>query len=479
MRKNALLLIIYEVAIYLAPLITAPYVARVLGANGTGIYSYTYSIASYFILFVQLGVSLYGRREIASNTSKEKASNTFWEIFSVTTIAFAVVSAAYLAFVLCLGQQFRTELMIQYILLVGAWLDISWLFFGLEKFKIAITRNMIVKVLSLLLVFVFIKTPEDTNKYILLMALSSLASTLVMWITLPKHINRPTAHERKTRDHLKGMVVLFLPILAIQLYSITDKICLGLMTNMSEVGIYENVYKISRVPVAAITAIGTVMLPRITNMIANGKKKLSKKYIDKSLSATLLIGSACAFGLASVSHPFVDIYLGDEYASGAPVLQLLSLVLIIIAWGNVFRMQYILPNKMDKLYLKSVILGVITNILLNLLLIPRYNSFGAALASLASELAICIYQTVAIRKKFNMIQLMAANSKYVIGGAIMAAIVYAIGLALNGMNEFALLIMQIAIGALSYFIIIILFERMGETRILTEELVKLKRRIIK
>ena len=91
------------------------------------------------------------------------------------------------------------------------------------------------------------------------------------------------------------------------------------------------------------------MLPRITNMIANGKKKLSKKYIDKSLSATLLIGSACAFGLASVSHPFVDIYLGDEYASGAPVLQLLSLVLIIIAWGNVFRMQYILPNKMDKL----------------------------------------------------------------------------------------------------------------------------------
>ena len=248
---------------------------------------------------------------------------------------------------------------------------------------------------------------------------------------------------------------------------------------MSEVGIYENVYKISRVPVAAITAIGTVMLPRITNMIANGKKKLSKKYIDKSLSATLLIGSACAFGLASVSHPFVDIYLGDEYASGAPVLQLLSLVLIIIAWGNVFRMQYILPNKMDKLYLKSVVLGVITNILLNLLLIPRYNSFGAALASLASELAICIYQTVAIRKKFNMIQLMAANSKYVIGGAIMAAIVHTIGLALNGMNEFALLIMQITTGALSYFIIIILFERMGGTRILTEELVKLKRRIIK
>lgn len=477
MRKNTILLIIYEIAIYLAPLVTAPYIARVLGTHGTGVYSYTHSIASYFVLFIQLGVSLYGRREIASLDDKDAINKTFWSIFASTGIMFVIISCVYFLSISIFFNDYKVEMFFQFLLLVSAWLDISWLYFGLEKFKIAISRNLIVKFLSLILVFLLIKSQTDTIKYIAIMTSTNLLSVIVMWLTLKKYVGKAKITFDDIRSHYKNLFVLFVPILAVQLYSITDKVCLGILSDLDSVGIYENVYKISRVPVSIITAIGTVMLPKITKMIANGKKESALKYIDKSLSITLIVGIGCAFGLIAISEPFVKLYLGNDFSSGIPVLQLLSFVLIIIAWGNVFRMQYILPNKMDKIYLSSVLYGALINIILNIVLIPKSAGIGAAIASVISEFIVCIYQSFKIKDSFEFKKLLLKNLKYFIAGIIMCICTMNLDMLLQ-FNKVLNVIIDVIFGIIIYSITIVLFEIKSREKIFTDELKRFVKKVI-
>jgi len=475
--ENIILLILYEIALYIAPLITAPYIARVLGTRGTGIYSYTYSIASYFILFIQLGVSLYGRREIASQLKREDISKTFWEIFLTNTIMFFITSIVYFVSVYLFFSSYKVYLFYQFMLLISSWLDISWFFFGIEDFKIAISRNLIVKVLSMILVFIVVKEKDDVIEYVLIMSITNLASVLVMWFSLFKNINKSTISVKSMKTHLKQLFVLFIPILAIQLYSITDKVCLGVLGSIEDVGIYENVYKISRVPVAVITAIGTVMLPRITKLIAQGKEKEIFRYINKTLSLTLIVSIGCSFGLIAISEPFIKLYLGNEFLDGIPVLKLLSLVLIIIAWGNVFRMQFILPKKMDNIYIKSVIIGAIINIILNILLIPLFFAVGAAIASVISELLVCIYQSYKIRKFFDLKKMLSVNLKYLISGIAMFSVLRIINF--NSMNNIMVsLLIEIILGIILYTVFIILFEIFSTNKVFTDELLSIYRKII-
>ena len=469
MRKNTIFLMLYEVAMYLAPLITAPYIARVLGTYGTGIYSYTYSIASYFILFIQLGVSLYGRREIASKKRKKEVSITFFEIFISISIMFTLVSILYFIMMYGVFYEYKKYLIFQYFMLISAWLDISWLFFGLEDFKVAVSRNLIVKFLSMILVFIFIKNSTYISKYKINMTLSNLLCVVVMWISIRKHINIVKVSKKGIFKHFKGLLKLFVPVLAIQLYSITDKLCLGLISTVDSVGIYENVYKISRVPVSVITAIGTVMLPRITKIVSSGEKTQAKKYIDKSLSITLIFAIGCAFGLIAVSANFVLLYLGKDFKEGINVLKLLSLVLMFIAWGNVFRMQYILPNKLDNIYIKSVIIGAVVNIVLNLALIPKYSGTGAAIASVIAEFIICFYQSYCIRDEFNFKKIFKENFIYLLSGLIMLCFVQYV-VSLLKLKVFYMLFLQILAGVVIYFISIVVFESITKRYILVDEI---------
>ena len=473
MRKNALMMIIYEIAIYLAPLITAPYIARVLGTTGTGIYSYSYSIVTIFTIFCQLGVNLYGRREIASQRTKEEQSKTFWGIWAVETVMFLLCTIVYFVAIWFFEDMIRMALLIQYFSLIGSWLDISWFFFGIEKFKIAISRNLIVKVLSLILVFTTVKDISDTYLYVLIMSASMAVSVAVCWINIGKYVEKPILKEIKL-THFKPMLLMFVPVLSTQLYSIADKIFLGILMDVNAVAIYENAYKISRVPIVMITAIGTIMLPRMTALVSEGKMALSQYYIKKSLSITLILGIGCAFGMIGIAPTFIPFYLGNEFLDSIPILQILAVILIIIAWGNVFRTQYILPHKLDGLYLKSVVAAAIINMILNGILIPQFGISGAAFASVTSELVVCVYQSYKIRDVFKMWSLFAYNIKYLVSGIIMAIVVYFIGVWVKG-SDIKAILLQVITGVIIYILVILIFEAFSKEKIMTGEI----RRIIK
>ena len=471
-RKNTVLMAGYEVLIYLIPLIVAPYLSRVIGPAGIGIYSYTYSIAGYFVIIIQLGVSLYGRREIASQLTEYSRTQTFWGVFISISIMFVISIVGFCMLVIYFNESMKTALLAQIFVLIGAWLDISWFYFGIEDFKIAITRNIIVKVLSMLLIFIFVKSEDDSLKYVLIMSVSSLLSVAVMWISLPRKICKCKISIHDVLKHIKPLFILAIPVISIQLYSMTDKVILGLLMDIDTVGIYDNMYKLSRVPIALITTIGTVMLPRITNMIASGEGDRTYSYIHRSFIITSALGSLCCFGLIAISSKFVELYFGPAFNAGVPTLRILSLVLIVISIGNVFRTQFIIPRKLDSIYVISVVAAAVINILLNCLLIPILGLVGAAISSLIAEVVVCIYQCFKIRKSFNYAALFMQASKYHISAIIMCVAVMGFGYVYDEAS-LIIVVLQVILGLTIFITSTIVFEKIANEKVITYELKRL------
>lgn len=469
-------MLMYEVAIFLIPLITAPYIARVLGTEGTGVYSYTYSIANYFVILIQLGVTIYGRREIASKTTLEERSKAFWSIFAITSVTFCISAVIYILMAFTVGREYTAALLVQGFLLLAAWLDICWLFFGIEKFVLAVSQNIFLKLVSLILIFTLVKKPEDTFLYITIMAVTSFIGVFIMWIFLPKHICRVKISMSDIKQHIKPLLIMTVPVLSMQLFALTDKLLLGMLVDMDSVGVYSNVFKITHIPLTIISTLGTVLLPRISNMIAHGKDKETFAYVERSLSFTMIIGSACAFGLYSIAPTFIPLYLGEEFISGVPITQVLCFVLIPIAFGNAFRTQYIVPRKMDSLYLMTLGIGAGINIILNFILIPLFGAVGAAVASLISEFSITIYLCIRIRKAFSFGRLIMYNLKYVIAAAIMAVAVHFSEMLFPTVTIISVCI-QIAIGVAVFSCISLLFEAISKEYVIIDELKKILRRL--
>ena len=218
--------------------------------------------------------------------------------------------------------------------------DINWFFFGIERFDLTVTRNIVVKVLSVTSIFVFVHERTDVWKYALIMSLGTLISQSFVWIYLKKYVDFRKPTLKGIIVQIKPMLVLFLPVIAISVYKLMDKIMLGAMTTMSEVGVYENAEKINSLTSGIITALGTVMLPRMTNLAANGKKNESKKYINISIQFVSLLAAAIAFGIASIGDVFAPIFFGEEFLRSGYVIEFLEPTIIFVAWADVIRIQY-------------------------------------------------------------------------------------------------------------------------------------------
>ena len=238
-KKNFIFNIIYQFLILIIPLITIPYVSRVLGADGIGQYSYTYSIVYYFMMFAMLGISNYGNR-IISKTRDDKAtmSKTFKEIYLIQFILSLVMIVIYYLYVSLFNIKYQQIAIIQIIYIFSCMFDINWLFFGLEKFKLTITRNILIKILSLITIFIFVKTKSDVWKYTLILSLSTLISQIALWPFLKRNILNLNISVSDAFKHFKPCLKLFLPVIAITIYKVMDKTMIGIFSNISEVGYY-------------------------------------------------------------------------------------------------------------------------------------------------------------------------------------------------------------------------------------------------
>ena len=310
-KKNFIYNLIYQILIMIIPLITAPYLARVIGADGVGTYSYTYSIVNYFTLLCMLGVNNYGNRTIAkARENKSELSKSFCSIYIFQLFMGIIMLIIYIIYVSIFVDNYKGIAYIQCLFIISAVLDINWLYFGLEKFKLTITRSTILRVFSVILIFIFIRDSNDLWKYTLIMAGTTVLSQLLLWGFVKKDIDFVRVSFSDIFKHVKPNLILFIPIIAVSIYKIMDKIMLGALSNVTEVGYYENAEKIVHIPLTLITALGTVMLPRMSNIISNGNKENINKYLEKSLSFVMFMSLAMSFGLVAIGYDFAPIYFG-------------------------------------------------------------------------------------------------------------------------------------------------------------------------
>ena len=207
----------------------------------------------------------------------------------------------------------RIIFIIQSIYIVSSLLDINWFFFGMEEFKLTVVRNIIIKIASALSIFIFVKKSNDLYLYSLILALGNLISQIVLWVYLKRYVKFVKVTKEEILTQIKPILILFIPVISISIYKIMDKIMLGSMSNMIEVGYFENSEKIMNIPLGFITALGTVMLPKMSNLYANGNESEGKKYIGLSLDFIMFISFGSMFGLIGVSPVLVPIFLGDKF----------------------------------------------------------------------------------------------------------------------------------------------------------------------
>ena len=288
------------------------------------------------------------------------------------------------------------------------------------------------------------------------MVLGPLGSQLFLWTILRKYIKFVKVGVKDIIQHIKPNLILFIPVIAISLYTIMSKIILGNMSNMTEVGYFESANKITQIPAMAVTSLGTVMLPRVSNLVANGKNQESLKYLQKSLVLSVFLSTSMAFGLSAISKEFVPFFYGGGYEKCIIIIPILVISSIFMSWANVIRTQYLIPYKKDHIYIQSVFLGAFINILLNILLIPYFQSIGSSIATLCTEASVCIYQTIKVRDRVNIRLYVSQSFPFLVIALIMYFIVIYIPFITNFLIT---IIIKVIIGAAVYLILSVLYYK--------------------
>lgn len=474
--KNYIYNLSYQVLILILPLVTTPYISRVLGAENIGIYSYTLSISAFFILFGSLGVALYGKREIAyKQKDKKKYSIVFWEIVLLRIVT---MSISLIIFYFAFAN--RGDYMVYYRILIleiiANFLDISWFFQGLEEFKKTVVRNMVVKLISVACIFTFVKTREDLKLYFIIYVLSILIGNISLWLYLPKYLEKVKIRELHIGKHLKQTLTLFLPQIAVEVYTLLDRTMIGIIiTDKSEVGFYDQGQKIIKMLLTIITALGTVMLPRIAYTYARGNKKKILKYMRKSFNLVYFLSFPMIFGIISISGEFVPKFFGQGYDRVALIMNVISPIIFFIGMSNVIGTQYLLPTKRQKEYTISVVCGAIVNFILNFVLISKYGAIGASIGTVVAEFTVTSVQIFFVRKDFKLRNLFVLARNYVIASLIMFIVCLIIQNIVR--KPYLSMTLQFVFGGIVYITSLIVLEDKFVYEIIDRLKIKIKIRI--
>jgi O-antigen/teichoic acid export membrane protein len=430
--KNYLYNTIYQVLVLIAPLITTPYVSRILGATGVGIYSYAQSIATYFVLVGAVGTTLYGQREIAYVQSDiKRRTKVFWEI-EIFRIAAVSLCTIFYCIAFCLSGEYVSVYRILILEVLATAVDISWFFIGMENFRVIVIRNTIIKVVGIALVFILVKSPSDVPLYAVCITIPTFVGNISLWFNLRKYLSE--IHQparmilRGIRVHVKPILILFIPQVATEVYLVLDKTMIGLLgSNIDQVGYYTQAQKIVKIVLTVVTSLGTVMLPAMSSAFARGETKKIQNNIKLALRFTFMLSFALTFGLIAIASRFVPIFFGKGYDEVIPLMIVIAPILIIIGVSNVLGKQYLLPTMQQTAYTASVVAGAGVNFLLNLILIPYLDAVGASIATIAAELSVTAVQCWCVRKQIPLLKSMFPMVKYCIMGFVMFAVVTVVG----------------------------------------------------
>jgi O-antigen/teichoic acid export membrane protein len=448
--SNYIYNLLYQLLILIIPLVTMPYVSRVLGPEGIGINAYSYSIIQFFILFAVLGIPLYGNKQVAriKQEGVKRLSEEFWSIYLIQLSSSLFISVIYFFFVYSYIKEYKIIFYIQWLMLFAAMLDISWLFIGLEELKKTVTRNIIVRLSSVILTFAFIKDKSDLALYVFIIAITNVLGQVIVWGQAFKYIRFVKVSRSKIIEHFKPVLLIFLPQLIIQLYIVVDRIILGTFSTKTEVGFYDQAMKIVKVTLSMITAISTVMLPRIAAEHAIGNLQKIRYYSNLTLRYVLLMTIPMSIGIASISKGFTSWFFGPGYEKIGNLIMILSPIIIFIGLSSVMGIQILVPTNQNNKLTFSVSVGAIVSMLVNILLVTSLASIGTAFATVSAELTVTIIQSILISKYINFKNIIMNLIRYSIISLLMGIVINWLGSYFE--SSFLTTIMQIVTGSIIY-----------------------------
>ncbi len=478
-KKNLSLQTAYQVVATCMPLITAPYLSRKLGASQLGVFSFTSSVVAYFTLFAMLGTINYGTRSIAAvKDDKEKRDKLFTGIFILQIVVTLLASLAYIIYLVFFCTENKVIAYLQGIALISCFLNINWLFFGVEDFQITVTRSFVIKIVSVVLILLLVKKESDLWLYTLIMLGSTMLSNLILFVYLPRYASFKRVSISDIKQHIKPNLVLFIPLLAMTVYHIMDKTMLGALSTYEQSGFYYNSDKLIQIPYMVINGIGTVMLPRMTSLLAEGKQKEADHLFMTTLEGVGAVCIAILCGIAAVSKEFIPFFFGNGFDACILITIVLTPMLLIKGFAVIARTQYLIPMKMEKEFTKSVIGGAIVNLIMNIVLIPPFGALGAAMATVIAEFAACFLQFLSLKDRdLHIGKLLLKTMLYALIGIIM--IVFVRLAALVNVSIVVKLLIEIVVGASFYCFVCILYWVKTKNQFYSIIIEPIKRKILK
>ena len=426
LKKNFILSSFWQILQIISPFITAPYISRVLGPDGIGVYSYTKSIQMYFSLVAVLGTAAYGTREIArSRDDKNKYSQIFWEIETLSIITSSGVIIIWFLLSIFYINEYQIIFLILSMNIFSSMFDISWLYAGLEQFKYIVAKNSIFQILSIILQFIFVRQKSDLNIYIFIMAGTALAGNLSMWISLHRFVRKPDFKCFQLLFHLKETLVYFIPAVATSLYTFLDKFLIGVLTDKAEEnGFYEQATQIIGMgKVITFVSINQVVGSRIAYLHKEKNFSEIKERIDYSCRYILCVGMAVAFGIAAISQTFIPWFFGEKFFGTVVLVKMLCPLIVIIGISNLLGTHWYTPAGYRRQSAIFVIFGAILNILFTFMLIPRLNAIGAVIGTFSAEFIIMIFYVIFCSKNLLFGQIFRNGWRNFIAGILMFIIV--------------------------------------------------------
>lgn len=438
---------LYQILVLITPIITTPYLSRILGAQGIGIFSYAQSISAYFILFGTVGSSLYGQREIAYVQDDIIArTRVFWEI-NILRFITSIISITVFYFTFVIHAEYSIIYKILIIEILANMIDITWYFQGLEDFSKVFYRNLFIKTIGIIMIFVFVKTKDDLPLYTLCYALPLLLGNLALWPTAIKSLGKVS--NIKIGRNIKPLLIFFIPQIATEVYTVLDKTMIGALgSSIAQVGFYSQAQKLVKMTLCVVSSLGTVMLSAMSREFKNNNMKGVINSVLKSYRFVFFTGIPMMFGIIGIARNFCPWFFGVGFESVALILASLAPVIVIIGLSNVTGRQFLLPTKKQTEFTWSVILGSVVNFCANLFLIPRFDALGAVLGTLLAESSVTTIQFFFVRKELHIYKIAKMSLSYLGSGLVMCIAVIIIGRVLP--SNAITFILQVIVGGLIY-----------------------------
>ncbi len=448
--KNYVYNVAYQILVLIVPIVTAPYLARVLGADNLGIYSYVNSSGNIITTIALLGIYSYGNRQIAYvREDKAKVNQTFWELELTHVFLGIIGTIIYFVYAVCNGD-YSSYFFIYYPFILAQFIDCTWIYVGMEDMKLTVMKNFITKLVNVAGIFLFVKSKDDLWIYLLLLAVTTFIANVSVYTQLTRYVGKPSADIRLIPIHLKGSIGLFLPQMASLLYMQIDKVMLQWITgDASQVSFYDQAEKIVLIPLSIITVMSTVMMPRIANEYKKKNQKAIETLLLKGGRFALCLAMPMMFGMFSVARQFIPWYLGDEFRGSAYAIMILSPIVLLNTLVGISGEQYFTATNQIRILLKSYVTAAVVNVTVNAILIPHFGYIGSAAATVLSSLTSVVIQYYYLRQQVKIRVLGTYAAKYFAGAFLMAAGIWLVSR--HRAAAVSTTAIQVCVGVLIYF----------------------------